>query len=335
MDKTHRLDYIDVVAGVMICWMLLRHCIVFSHYSPPAMPKELLAFFMPWFFYKSGAFFKNMSQKDLLIKDIGKYLRYFCVYSLIGWVVWCLCGLYNNELTIKACIKVPFFHFIKFGYIDGNGALWFLLSLFFVRQCANVLTIKKLLSPLVMSIICMALAYTLYQIEWYKQSWWLGNFFSGLCFFLLGYWLKTLEQNNIVFISSLIIYGLVCCACFLGIIEFPYLYMHANKMTCGNYLLYYPTALAGIIVINNLFRLLCKRVRFRILGFIGRNSMYFYVTHWILFTIVAFISKSLLYLESHRLVFLFLLGSSIVFLPLIGRLIDWLKNKNSVLNKIL
>ena len=98
---------------------------------------------------------------------------------------------------------------------------------------------------------------------------------------------------------------------------FPYLYMHANDMNCGNYLLFYPMALAGIIMTNNIFRILCDRIKIRALEYIGRNSMVFYVTHWIVFTIVLFATKYYFNIESPFEQFCILLGASIVLLPAI------------------
>lgn len=335
MEQAKRLEYVDVVAGIMIIWMILGHCNLFS--SLPHLPcRKFLNFYMPWFFYKSGMFFSTKGYDELLKKDANKYLRVFIVYSFIGWFIWSVCGLIGNTISLRESISSPIHSFIKSGCISkGNGALWFLLSLFFVRQIGNfVLKIK--LHPLVASLICFSIAFVLYYLKWYNHSWWFGNVFTGLSFFFLGYWLKETEQKKWVFIVSILVYGLILCAYLFGLIgKFPNLYMHANKMFRGNYLLFYPMAVAGIIVTNNIFRILCKHIRFRILGYVGLNSMNFYVTHWILFILVVFVSKIVFRIESPLYLFWILLGSSIIFLPLISKAIDTLKEKYVVLRKIL
>lgn len=89
-----RLSYIDNVAGIMILWMILGHCSLFSGFCVPGY--SILGFYMPWFFYKSGMFFQTRNQPEPL-------------------------------------------------------------------------------SPLVLSVICFALAFSLYYFGWYNYSWWFGN----------------------------------------------------------------------------------------------------------------------------------------------------------------
>lgn len=136
-----RERYVDAVAGIMIAWMILIHCNYFSetrlHFA------KFLGFYMPWFFYKSGMFFTPKESTFLIKKDAKKLLRYFIVYSFIGWGVWCVCGLTDGSLVFKECINDPVRQFLHHGSIQGNGALWFLLSLFIIRQLANVLLRKS------------------------------------------------------------------------------------------------------------------------------------------------------------------------------------------------
>ena len=318
----------------MIFWMILGHCSFFSQHRIPFY--SLLSFYMPWFFYKSGMLFHPKNQVDLYKKDIYKYIRYYVVYSFIGWCIWAVCGIVDSSLTIISCMIIPMKTFILHGDIAGNSALWFLLSLFLVRQIGNFILNKTILPPSLALVLCFAIAFLLYVVGWYNYSWWFGNHFSGLCFFLLGYWLKDKEQNKLLFLISTVIYVLVVFAFFADVIDgFPYLYMHANKMYCGSYLLFYLMALAGIIMTNNVFRILSKHVRFNILEFIGRNSMNFYVTHWILIVLVTFMSKSVFRVNSSAILFWALLCSSIIFLPLISKSIDSLKLHNKKLNNIL
>ena len=333
MIQNNRWAYIDAVAGLMIVWMILGHCSFFSHYGLPY--REYLSFYMPWFFYKSGFFFFEKSQCLLLKKDSNKLLRYYIVYSIIGWGVWSICGMIDDTLSLRRCFAMPLYEFFHHGSISGNGALWFLFSLFIVRQCSNYLIKQKVPLPFLKA-ICFVLALLMYKMGWYNYSWWFGNIFSGMFFFLMGYWLKDKEDNSKLFLTSIIVFGSVLLAYIGGLtMDFPYLYMHANKMYRGDYVLFYPMALAGIIMTNNVFRIVSKYVRFQILGYIGRNSMNFYVTHWILFVAVSFIAKSTFHIDSSFLLFILLLCSSVVFLPLISKSIDTLKANNYYLNKIL
>lgn len=106
MEKAKRLEYVDVVAGIMIIWMILGHCNYFSSfYQLPY--RQFLSFYMPWFFYKSGMFFSTKGYAELLKKDANKYLRVFIVYSFIGWFIWSVCGLIGNTISLRESISSP------------------------------------------------------------------------------------------------------------------------------------------------------------------------------------------------------------------------------------
>lgn len=317
--KTKRLDYIDAVAGVMIFWMVLGHCSHFSHIGLKFF--KFLGFYMPWFYYKSGMFYNPKEQIDLIKKDINKFLHPFITYSLIGWGVWSICGMIEGTETLLTCVQKAFISFVTHGNIVGNGALWFLLSLFIVREFANIIIKRNLSLPLLI-VICFLLSLGLYHWGWYNYSWWVGNIFSGLFFFLLGYWLKGKEDTTLLIILPAFIMLVFIIAHFTGLIDFPYLYMHANKMYNGNYVLFFIMAVAGIVVTNNLFKISYTSFSIKILEYIGRNSMNIYVTHWILFVLVSFIAKNLLHVESDGIHFLMLLGTSIIFLPVICNFIN-------------
>jgi len=308
--------------------MILGHCSLFSAFYIPGY--WILGFYMPWFFYKSGMFFQTRNRQELMKKDYKKFIIPFLVYSLIGWFVYSICGLIDGSQTLSSCFLHPLKSIILRGNIKGNGALWFLLSLFFVRQISNILISKQLLPAPILSVICCAFAFVLYYLGWYNYSWWFGNLFSGLCFFLLGYWMNNKKLNWFSTMLALLFFVGCLVLKMFRLVEFPYLYMHANKMYCGNYILFYPLAFSGVLLTNHFFEILSSKMKFTILNYIGRNSMNFYVTHWILLTIVSFIAKYFFRIESSKMLFLILVISCIVFLPLISFFIDQIHlSKNS------
>lgn len=138
MEK--RIPYIDVVAGIMITWMILGHCCYFSNYSFPFY--KFLGFYMPWFFYKSGMLFSSKNPKLQLTKDAKKLLGYFVVFSIIGWLIWSFCCIIDGSVEPKLCVVKSIKLFLHRGCFAGNGPLWFLISLFLVRLLSNILINK-------------------------------------------------------------------------------------------------------------------------------------------------------------------------------------------------
>lgn len=342
MSETKRKSYIDVVAGFMILWMVIDHCRFITGMGIPLIKylpvEKLLGFYMPWFYYKSGLFFSHKNQPDLFRKDTSKFLRYYIIYSFLGWSIWCVCGYFDNSLQSSDFFVIPLNNFIKKGSITGNGPLWFLISLVCVRQIANIV-IKKNLSIPVVALISLLIAFILYKLKWYMYSWWFGNIFSGLFFFLFGYLLKNKESNKVIFGISGLVYVIIVGVCFLGYSRgLPLLYMLANKMLSGNYLLFFPMALASIIIINNVFRFIEKRgwlKCFFYFEFFGKNSMNIYITHWILLTFALYIIKSVFTIEQSYIQIIILVCVSLVCLPFISIIINLLKAKYEFLNKIL
>ena len=95
-----RIPYVDTVAGIMILWMIFQHAVQSAWEIGTLSPGEMYAwnpntwfpylnFFMPCFFYKSGAFYKKRSVKELWYKDSHKFLRTFIIWSLAGYI-YCL-----------------------------------------------------------------------------------------------------------------------------------------------------------------------------------------------------------------------------------------------------
>ena len=323
MENRKRLSYIDTSAGLMILFMLYYHLVYFSRFSP--IPAYLIGFYMPFFFYKSGMFFKSRPQRGLIQKDSPKLLRTFLIYSLIGWIVWSVCMLCSGYSVIN-CLRAPLESFIHIGNIKGNDPLWFLLCIFFVREIFNFL-VNKNVNALVIAIVSYLIGFIFSSIGFQDYTWWFGNWFTGLCFFSLGY-VITRFNNKIAFLLAIIIVLLFGVGEVLDIIQVPRLYTHANKMTRGNYLLYLPWALACVVFTINFFRYAQRFLKFRILDFVGTNALHIYIWHWILFTVATFFTKEVLGIESVRIHWIILVVSALVFLPMICYISKLVKKKD-------
>lgn len=69
-DKRNREVYLDVVCGIMIIWMILGHLIASCGLRDTVLytiGNRLFPFFMPWFFFKSGMFYKKRPFKQVIV----------------------------------------------------------------------------------------------------------------------------------------------------------------------------------------------------------------------------------------------------------------------------
>lgn len=59
-------DYsLDFLAGILLLQIIYNHCCSIS--KSVSIDLSFLAFYMPWFFYKGGMFFKTLESKQMLM----------------------------------------------------------------------------------------------------------------------------------------------------------------------------------------------------------------------------------------------------------------------------
>lgn len=303
-----RILYVDFAAGIMILWMIIYHavspawffevldCFGRENIALPEGAKAFvnadghleiinpciffpyLSFFMPWFFYKSGQFFKKRSCKELLAKDSRKLLLTFVIWSAIGYVFYLVFGAFQHSLTLRGSTYSILRGLFLTGKAPINEPLWFLLTLFGVRFVANWLLPNQDDKYRWLIVACIIIAgyvisYGCYRWNHPLLPYWVANGASGLVFFVLGYGLREYEDKWWLSLSCIIVYVIYC------LVEFPMVTMMNNNPISGDYLLWTPTALCGIVVFNSLCKLLCKYVRLAPLEYVGKNAMIIYVTH--------------------------------------------------------
>lgn len=342
-----RIRHIDLGAGIMILWMIIYHALCYtwsfdlSDYwgisNLSQLPKGLhayvnydgqieminpcvlfpyLSFFMPWFFYKSGQFFRKRPWKEHVSKDARKLLRTFVIWSIIGYVMFLMFGMLQHTLTLRSATYSIVRGLFLTGKVPLNEPLWFLLTLFGVRFMANIILPKKgekyyYLKIFAFAIIGYVAAYLAYRINYRLLPYWVANGAAGFSFFVFGYSLKEHENKWWLIIPCLVVY-IVCC--FIG---FPMVDMMYNKILAGNYLLWLPVALCGIVTFNTICRFTCKYISIRPIEIVGQNAMTIYVTHILILLTIQFV---ITYFEITTLypymLWMYLIGY-VAFLPLL------------------
>ena len=342
-----RTPYIDFAAAIMILWMIIYHALCYSWgfdlrgYWDVAdislLPQDVkalinsegkletmnpciffpyLSFFMPWFFYKSGQFFRKRPWKEQLDKDARKLLRTFVIWSAIGYVMFLVFGMLQHTLTLRSATYSIVRGLFLTGKVPINEPLWFLLTLFGVRLIANVALPEKgdryhYLKTLALVAIGYVVSYLAYRFNHRLLPYWVANGAAGFSFFVLGYGLKEYENKWWLIIPCLLVY-IVCC--FIG---FPMVDMMYNKLLAGNYLFWIPVAFCGIITFNTICRLICKVISVRPLEIVGQNAMTIYVTHILIVLTLQFVITYFEITTLYPYMLWMYLAGYIVFLPLL------------------
>lgn len=65
---TKRIDYLDSLGGLLICYMMLSHILYFElvNFTIESIWLEPLRFFMFWFFFKSGMFYVLKERRQIV-----------------------------------------------------------------------------------------------------------------------------------------------------------------------------------------------------------------------------------------------------------------------------
>lgn len=141
-----RIEYLDGVAGLLICYMMLNHIILRANIgiSVDNVWLEPLQFFMFWFFYKSGMFYKPKPTKQLLVLGGHKLLVPWLVFGVVGHLANCVNLMIDGDYKWKHYLLTPFKEILFAGGLEGNRPLWFLFTLFWTQLIFNYLFQKKL-----------------------------------------------------------------------------------------------------------------------------------------------------------------------------------------------
>lgn len=272
---------IDFAAGLMIVSMILMHIRFFSGSKWCSFLTDLFPFFMAWFYYKSGMFYKERNWSDTLKNGYSKLIRPFLIFSAAGFVLFLILnGTVNWKLLVK--------EFILLGQIPGSQHLWFLVSLFFAT-CLFKLTKNRWWA---IATLCILLILFHYNAKKHLVGFpvfgdipylW-GNIIAGCLFMYCGYRLKNYQYQRWAFFVSLILYAVMFMLCYSSID------MHTMSISVGG-LQWYLFSIFGIVALNNLSKYIVKYLVSQPLIYIGKYSLQFYIYHWFVILCVCIVYK--------------------------------------------
>ena len=278
LEKGQRDASLDMISGLLIIHMILGHCLQRTGAMDSWLyhKMEYLYFFMPWFFYKNGMFYHPSSLKQTAWGGVKRLLKPFVLYSFIGHILYCLKIWIDGDKNWIHFVLTPLKEIVLGGACQGNLPLWFLLSLFAVRIIAY-LVFRSKEQVLFLMTIGILIPTLLYYLD-LKTPLYFANIFLGIFYFLSGNILREVQYQKYIAFAGIIAYVLFC------ILGLTVVDMRGNTLEKGCYLLHPIAGLCGIIAINNISKWL--KFKFEWLLKIGKNSMNYYVTHWICISII-------------------------------------------------
>lgn len=281
--QTNRDHSIDAVAGILIIFMILRHALQRTGMTGLGLYEftQYFSIIIPWFFFKGGMFFRPRDIKESITKGARHLLVPFLKYSVIGHLFYCVIMWMNGDRNWIHYLLTPLKELLIGGAVLGNEPLWFLFS-FFVVRILGQLCFKDLKTVLLTFIGCYALSNVLFYTG-FHHPYWLVNICTGLAFYSLGYLMRQVQYNKAVVVLA------VCVYVYFGLSGLTLVDIRSNHLIRGIYAVYPLWALSGIVFINNIF----KHIRIKPIEHIGKDSMDYYVYHWVLITVVFIALRSI------------------------------------------
>lgn len=286
--ETKRLNHLDAVAGLLIVFMMFTHIMQrcgLTGVQPYPFLQRALSFFMAWFFFKSGRFAKDTSLREESLMVWNKLLAPYLLFSLIGWGVDTVWLLLSGARDWNSLLWTPLHTLMVSGSLPGNLPLWFLPVLAAVRLLAVLFRKMRIPIPAVAAAsFCLAWLFNrMAPIPFY-----LGSTAAGLTFYSLGTLFCGKAEARPVWIAATVVYAAL-------LLLYPScMDLRSNTLTEGSYPVAYLYSLAGILAVDGIAAEVTALLKSRtgILCWIGRRSMLYYVTHWIILTVCLILFRS-------------------------------------------
>ena len=280
-------DYsIDALSGLMILGVVFVHVMSWSGLENALLYTivEYLIFYrMPYFFYKSGMFYKATSDRKAIIGG-GKLLWLFVKFSLIAHIVNCIFLAINDNLTFVTAIKQPFKTILTQGTIGSNLPLWFLTTFFCAKVIFNFFCSRNCKSWIIAFVtgIIGVLSFNMNEMALLSINLPLYFYSINIAIFFMacGATFRNFHGRIDVLLVSTILYVICAILCHSRVDVFE------NELLEGNYVIWMLSSIAGIIVITRFFKILYKKYKFPILTFINNNALELFASHWIIYLIV-------------------------------------------------
>lgn len=251
--------------------MILSHVLLMNNLGNSLLynvTTKIFFSFMGFFFWKSGRFFKRRNFRVTVKKLFNKLIKPYGKWLLISLCLELAYAIVHGDavgLFAKGFIR----NIIYIEAPSSNAALWFLPTLFICQIIFSAINTK--LKPIYIFMIGFCASFAINAMD-IKQPIWIGNIPYAITFYSFGY-ISRDWKKLILLIASLI----------LAIVSFfypNYVGARDDVFVYGNN---FPLAILCSIAFINLFYLGIKKIfhEERIFAFIGKNSLIFYISHYV------------------------------------------------------
>ncbi|MDR3594806.1 acyltransferase family protein [Clostridium sp.] len=272
---------INIMKGIGILMVMLGH-----RSLPNIIVKYIYVFHMPLFFVISGYLFdvrRYNDNRSFIIKKGRSLLQPYCCFWIISLIVQALASNANILPKIEYGQLINSFFYITQKGI-WNGPLWFLVCLFVV-EIIYFLLVKRFgndyLKLYIMIFFIIGLLLSKVNLVLPFK---IDVAFTGLVFFTLGnmvreYGLSVRTNKK----QDMIIFCITTVIVFMTAIFFNPVIVSMMVCQYGNYIIFIITSIIGVISIYYIAKIIRE---FKLLEFIGSNSLVIMSLHFIIYLVI-------------------------------------------------
>lgn len=241
-----RQSGLDSLAGILIIYMILYHCIQHADLQNSVLYDILhrfLFFFMAWFYYKGGMFHSKKAVKEMVISSAKRLLKPYVVFSLIAHLCCCLSCVVSGDYNIIHYTLSPVKQILLFEAPSWNLPLWFLISLFVVKNFFNYWSLH--FNPYILLVFGVVAFLTSHNSQ--VNPIFIQNIALGLFFYTCGYIIGKVKMSKILFV-------ILGCVYLWAFFHPSYVDFRANIVdNHTNYILWLVACIVGILLYNHIF----------------------------------------------------------------------------------
>lgn len=263
MEKSNRLDYLDIAKGIGIILVVLAHVYAFNPeilVSRGKLVTWIYSFHMPLFFIISGMLIRYKNKIDLkktIFSRVKGILVPYLFFSLVSIFIFALLADFEKGV-IKELFRVTILGI-------GIETLWFLPALFFSDIIFTVM--KKIVkNDYVIGVIIGILFFVSSFVT--AENRMLLRFFArglvALTFIYIGYMLFDIVQKRNIdnkFLIGILIVQIITSH-LNGFVDL-------NNLVFNNKILYLFNSVLGSYVLIEV----CKKIKSKSLIYLGKNSL--------------------------------------------------------------
>lgn len=264
MDRKLYVDYIKAIGIILV---ILGHI----NFANEPVKEWIYSFHMPLFFFATGlTTYKKTLNKTFVINKIQSLM--------VPYFVW---GLIYSKLTFENVVKIGYGSYNSISSSDSLTSLWFLPAMFISVMIIQLLLYitKKPGWLFIISIALYIIALFTPDIE-KGYPWCVDVSLIAAFFIILGY---LFENYLCKYITGLKWYILLCIIG--GLMTLTYSFnpvasesyvLMANKRI-GDPIIFLISSIGGCIMTYGFAKLIQELVNYRILSFIGTNTLVIFV----------------------------------------------------------